>query len=80
MSYLHGDAEQSVQAVNAFQSWHSKMTWNAGQPGIEPWLRDTLVSLQNTLNTVAQTQLKIADQVDENARLLAQIAHHLNKG
>ena len=80
MSYLHGDAEQSVQAVSAFHTWHSKMTWNPGQPGIEPWLRDTLVSLQGTLNTIAQTQLKIADQVDQNTRLLAQIAHHLNKG
>ena len=78
MSYLKRDAENSVQAVNAFHTWHSKMTYNEGQPGIDPWLRDTLVSLQGTLQTITNTQLAISKQVDENTDRLSRIERHLN--
>lgn len=79
MSNLQREAEKSVQAVQALHTHHSKMTWNAGTPGIDPWLRDTLVSLQGALNTIAATQVKIAAQVDRNSDVISEIANHLNQ-
>lgn len=76
---LRSEAENSVNAVAAFHTHHSRMTWNAGTPGIDPWLRDTLVSLQGTLQTLANTQLQIAAQVDSNTAAIRQIANHLNQ-
>jgi hypothetical protein len=79
VSYLKQDAEGSVQAVNAFHTHHSKMTWNAGMPGIDPWLRNTLVALQGTLQTMAAAQVKIAEQVDRNSERLTRIEQHLKR-
>lgn len=76
---LRSEAEKSVKAVAAFHTHHSRMTWTAGTPGIDPWLRDTLVSLQGTLQTLANTQLQIATQVDSNTATIRQIANHLNQ-
>lgn len=79
MGNLQSEAENAKNAVAAFHTWHSGKTFHAGQPGIEPWLRDTLVSLQSTLNTMADTQLKIAAQVDRNTETLRQVVNHLNQ-
>lgn len=79
MSSLIRDAQQSVQAVAAFHTHHSGKTYYAGQPGIEPWLRDTLVSLQDTLNTIAATQLKIAEQLDRTSNVVDNVVTHLNR-
>lgn len=76
---LRREAENAKNAVSAFHTFHSGKTFYAGQPGIEPWLRDTLVSLQNTLNTMAATQLQIAEQVDRNTETLRQVVSHLNQ-
>jgi hypothetical protein len=73
VSGLTSKAQSSQQAVGAFHTHHSKMTWNAGTPGIEPWLRDTLVSLQMALNQLADTQVEIARQVDQDAERIARL-------
>jgi hypothetical protein len=78
MSSLKSDAENAKNAVAAFHTHHSGKTFYAGQPGIEPWLRDTLVSLQHTLNVMSETQVKIAEQVDRNTATLRQVVNHLN--
>ncbi|MFF1574129.1 hypothetical protein ACFVWR_15410 [Leifsonia sp. NPDC058292] len=77
MSRLKAAADSSVQAVAAFHSFHSGKTWHPNQPGIEPWLRDSLVSLQGALQTIAQTQVKIAEQVDRNTDRLDRIERYL---
>lgn len=79
MSSLKREAERSVQAVKAFHTHHSGKTFYAGQPGIEPWLRDTLVSLQDTLNTIAATQVKIAGQLDRTTQVTDNVVNHLNQ-
>ncbi|WP_354169794.1 hypothetical protein [Arthrobacter sp. UYEF36] len=79
MSNLKREAENAVNAVGAFHTFHSGKTFYAGQPGIEPWLRDTLVSLQNTLNTIASTQLKIAEQLDRTTEVVDNVVNHLNQ-
>lgn len=59
--------------VQAFHTWHSGRTFEAGHPQIDPWLRDVLVSLQSTLNL-------LATQIDENTRRLDAIEAHLRRG
>jgi len=54
------------------------MTWNAGTPGIDPWLRDTLVSLQYTLNKLAELEIKIARQMDLNTENINRVFNHIN--
>lgn len=78
MSGLKREDDNVANAVAAFHTHHSGKTFYAGQPGIEPWLRDTLVSLQHTLNVMAATQVKIAEQVDRNTAVLQQVVNHLN--
>lgn len=75
--YLQSDAENAKNAVLAFHTHHSKMTFNPGVPGIAPWLRDTLVSLQHTLQVMAETQIKIAKQTDQNTEVLRQVTRYL---
>lgn len=75
---LHREAEDFKQAVGAFHTHHSKMTWNAGTPGIDPWLRDTLVSLQYTLNKLAELEIKIARQMDLNTENINRVFNHIN--
>lgn len=56
--------------VAAFHTWHSPRTYNSGNPQIDPWMRDVLVSLQSTLNLLAV-------QIDENSERLTRIERHL---
>lgn len=63
---------QAMQNVQAFHTWHSGRTFNAGHPQIDPWLRDVLVSLQSTLNL-------LAEQIDDSTRRLDQIEAHLRR-
>lgn len=72
-------ADQAKQAAAAFHTWHSKRTWNAGHPQIDPWMRDVLVALQSALNTITESQAQIAAQVDRNTETLRQIVNHLNR-
>jgi hypothetical protein len=58
--------------VAAFHTWHSSRTFNAGHPQIDPWMRDVLVSLQTTLNLLAQ-------QIDDNSARLDRIEQHLRR-
>lgn len=57
--------------VTAFHTWHSSRTYNAGNPQIDPWLRDVLVSLQSTLNL-------LADQLDDNTSRIGALEFRLN--
>lgn len=57
--------------MGAFHTWHSSRTWEAGHPEIDPWMRDVLVSLQSTLNL-------LAEQLDSNTARLEPIERHLN--
>ena len=79
MGGLESRAKQSVSAVAGFHSHHSSRTYNPGHPKIDPWMRDVLVSLQATLNTLASTQQEIAAQVDRNTTVLNQVIAHLNQ-
>lgn len=56
-------AQENVQA---FHTWHSSRTWSSGHPQIDPWMRDVLVSLQNTLNLLAK-------QIDENTERIERL-------
>lgn len=58
--------------VAAFHTWHSNRTFSAGHPQIDPWMRDVLVSLQNTLNLLAA-------QIDENSARIDRIEQNLRK-
>ncbi|NMW64615.1 hypothetical protein [Mobiluncus mulieris] len=64
-------ADSAYQNVQAFHSWHSDRTFHAGNPQIDPWMRDVLVSLQSTLNLLAK-------QIDDNTRRIQQIESYLN--
>lgn len=63
--------DSAYQNVQAFHSWHSNRTYEPGNPQIDPWLRDVLVSLQNTLNLLAK-------QIDDNTRRIQDIETFLN--
>lgn len=56
----------------AFHTWHSKRTWNAGHPQIDPWMRDVLVALQACLN-------ELATQIDSNTERLDRIESFLRR-
>lgn len=56
--------------VAAFHTWHSGRTFTSGHPGVDPWMRDVLVSLQNTLNLLAK-------QIDENTERLDRLESRL---
>jgi hypothetical protein len=56
--------------VAAFQTWHSSRTYNPGHPEIDPWMRDVLLSLQSTLN-------QLAEQMDSNTERLDRIERFL---
>lgn len=58
--------------VAAFHTWHSGRTFHAGDPKIDPWMRDVLVSLQTTLNL-------LATQLDENTQRIDRIERFLRK-
>ena len=58
--------------VAAFHTWHSGRTFSSGHPQIDPWLRDVLVSLQSTLNL-------LAEQIDESASRIERIEAHLRR-
>lgn len=58
------------QHVAAFQSHHSNRTFHAGNPQIDPWMRNVLVALQVCLN-------ELATKIDNNAQRLDRIEHHL---
>ena len=57
--------------VAAFHTWHSSRTYSPGNPQIDPWLRDVLVSLQSTLNL-------LAEQMDDNTRRFGTLESRLN--
>lgn len=61
----------ALENVEAFHTWHSSRTWDAGHPTIDPWMRDVLVSLQSTLNHLAK-------QIDDNTARLNRIEQHLS--
>ncbi|WP_136642857.1 hypothetical protein [Subtercola vilae] len=73
MSNMRNHGNESVQAVAAFHTWHSIRTYNPNQPGIDPWMRDVLVSLQGTLQVLAQTQNALAEESDRQSSRLDQI-------
>jgi hypothetical protein len=56
--------------VAAFHTWHAPRTYNPGHSEIDPWMRDVLISLQNTLNLLAK-------QLDENTDRIERIERHL---
>lgn len=56
----------------AFQTWHSRRTYSPGNPQIDPWMRDVLLSLQMTLNLLAK-------QIDENTARIRRIETHLGR-
>lgn len=64
--------DSAAQNVAAFHTWHQSRTWNAGHPDLDPWMRDVLLSLQNTLNLLAK-------QLDENTQRIDRIENHLRK-
>jgi hypothetical protein len=73
MSNLRSQAEQSRNVARRVQGHHSSKTYNPNQPGIDPWMRDTLLAMQDALNSITETQLAIAEQVDENTSRLRRI-------
>jgi hypothetical protein len=76
---IEREATSAKAAVVNFHNHHSRLTWNAGTPGIEPWLRDTLVALQEALYKVADVQIKLAKQVDVNAENIDRIIAYINQ-
>ena len=76
---LSSDAEDFKRSVRAFHSHHANKTFYPGKPGIEPWLRDTLVALQNSLDNLAELELKMAQQIDTNTANILRIADHVNR-
>jgi hypothetical protein len=56
----------------AFHTWHSGRTFYAGNPQIDPWMRDVLVNLQACLN-------EFAKQIDSNTERLDRIEAHLRR-
>lgn len=62
-----GKAQEHVQA---FHTWHSARTYSAGHPQIDPWMRDVLVALQSTLNSLAA-------QIDETTQRVDRMEDHL---
>lgn len=73
------EAEKIQGAANAFHTWHSSRTWNAGHPEIDKWLRDVLVSLQSTLYTIAEAEKAMAAQIDQNTAAIREIQLFLNR-
>lgn len=62
----------ATENVQAFHTWHSKRTYDAGHPEIDPWMRDVLVSLQSTLNLLAK-------QLDDNTARIQRLERHLQR-
>lgn len=58
--------------VAAFHTHHSSRTWNPGHPQIDPWMRDVLISLQSTLN-------QLAEQIDSNTERIKRIEAYLRQ-
>ncbi|HWK19780.1 MAG TPA: hypothetical protein VNR37_03295 [Microbacteriaceae bacterium] len=63
-------ASSAKENVAAFHTWHSGRTYSPGHPQIDPWMRDVLVSLQSTLNL-------LAEQIDKNSERIARIERFL---
>lgn len=71
------DAENTKQIAYATQGHHSKKTFHPNQPGIEPWMRETLLAIQRSLNALAETQVEIARQVERNTARIERIERFL---
>lgn len=63
---------KAMGEVQAFHTWHQSRTWSAGNPDIDPWMRDVLVALQGTLNSLAK-------QIDDNTERIGRIEDHLRR-
>lgn len=64
--------DSAQENVSAFHTWHSSRTYSPGNPQIDPWMRDVLVSLQSTLNL-------LATQIDQNTQRIDRIESFLRK-
>lgn len=78
MSSASSKASSARDAVGAFQTYHSAKTYNPGTPGIEPWMRETLLALQRALNQIADAQVAAAQELEQQGTRLARIERHLN--
>jgi hypothetical protein len=63
-------AQENVQA---FQTWHSSRTYNPGHPQIDPWMRDVLLSLQNTLRLMAEQIDRDSDRIRQLEAQVSQL-------
>jgi hypothetical protein len=77
MSNLRSQAETTQANVKRVHGHHSAKTYYPDQPGIEPWMRDTLVALQVAINSLAETQVAIAEQVDKNTTRLRRLEQQI---
>lgn len=75
---LEEEARRLQGQISAFSGTHSGRTYNAGNPAIDPWLRNVLVQLQATLNALGEQQKNLARQVDQNTEHLQLVINALN--
>lgn len=73
------EADRIKSAIGAFHGHHSGRTFHSGHPEIDPWLRDVLVALQASLNTVSEAIQEIARQIDTESDTTRRLIHHVNK-
>lgn len=75
---LEGQARELAARITDFHNTHQPKTWNAGTPGIDPWLRDSLVALQTALYKLSEVQMATAKQVDENTENINRVFRYIN--
>ncbi|MBL5974835.1 MAG: hypothetical protein D3X82_14005 [Candidatus Leucobacter sulfamidivorax] len=61
------------QNVAAFHTWHSPRTYNPGHPQLDPWMRDVLLSLQQTLNLLAEQADRDSERIADLERQVARL-------
>lgn len=59
--------------VAAFHTWHSTRTYNPGHPQLDPWMRDVLLSLQQTLNLLAEQADRDSERIADLERQVARL-------